>query len=133
MIDITAMFPVYVTEDLDSLKDFYHRAFGFQAVFYDKDFYLHLLHPQSGVQLGFLVPDHPTQPFFLHQQANKDGQVITFEVSNAAQAFEEAKSSQLPLAMDYKEESWGQKHFMVYDPQGFVIDIVEHMDTSDDQ
>ena len=26
-----------------------------------------------------------------------------------------------------KSESWGQKHFMIRDPQGLIIDVVEHL------
>ena len=40
------------------IRIFYESVFGFNAVFYDADFYLHLVSPNSGVQLGFLMPEH---------------------------------------------------------------------------
>lgn len=127
MIEITAIFPVLVTENLNLLKDFYISNFGFQAVFYDADFYLHLLHEQSGAQIGFLIPGHPSQPAFLHSIAATEGMVISFEVPNAQSAYETAMNSGLEIAMDLKIEPWGQNHFMVKDPQGYVIDIVQHV------
>ena len=128
MIEPSAMFPVFVAENLTTLRDYYLDYFGFQAVFFDADFYLHLLHPDSGIQIGFLVPNHPSQPEFLFPVAAKEGMVISFEVDNARSAFAEAKQLGLDIAMTLKEETWGQTHFMVRDPAGFVIDIVQHVD-----
>jgi len=125
MIEPGAMFPVLVAADLDGLNEFYISNFGFQAVFYDTDFYLHLLQPNSGIQLGFLSPDHASQPEFLHAQAGRDGMVITFEVADVKEALDTASRAGLEMVMHYKEEAWGQKHFMVRDPAGFVIDLVE--------
>lgn len=125
MIDIQAMFPVMVATNLAEIKQFYTSVFGFNAVFYDAEFYLHLV-SNSGVQLGFLLPDHPTQPQFLQPLMSPDGYVISLEVSDAAKAYEEAMSMKLPIAMELKEEDWGQIHFILEDPAGFKIDVVEH-------
>jgi catechol 2,3-dioxygenase-like lactoylglutathione lyase family enzyme len=130
MIDIQAMFPVMVATDLAEIKQFYTSVFGFNAVFYDAEFYLHLV-SNSGVQLGFLLPGHPTQPQFLQPLMSPDGYVISLEVADAAKAYEEAISMKLPIAMELKEEDWGQVHFMMEDPAGFRIDIVEHLETAD--
>jgi len=126
MIDIIASFPVFVSDNLDSLKLFYSSVFGFEVAFFQADFYLHLAHPASGTQLGFLMPDHPSQPEFLQQLVSQQGYVNSFEVKDASQAYAQAQQQNLPIAMALKEEPWGQVHFMVKDPQGFVIDVVEH-------
>lgn len=126
MIEISAMFPVFVAEKLPDLQTYYQAHFGFETVFYEPGFYLHLLNPGSGVQLGFLVPDHASQPPFLRALATHEGMVVSFEVSDARAAFTSAQQENLDIAMDYKEEAWGQRHFIVRDPQGLLIDIVEH-------
>ncbi|PKF80216.1 glyoxalase [Vibrio sp. vnigr-6D03] len=126
MIEVQAMFPVMVSENLAALKDFYQSTFGFTAVFYDSEFYLHLV-SENGVQLGFLVPEHATQPEFLHPVMAKEGYVISLEVADARSAYEWATKNELTVAMPLKEEVWGQVHFMVEDPAGFKIDIVEHV------
>jgi len=130
MIDIQAMFPVMVATDLAEIKQFYTSVFGFNAVFYDAEFYLHLV-SNNGVQLGFLLPGHPTQPQFLQPLMSPDGYVISLEVADAVKAYEEAISMKLSIAMELKEEDWGQVHFMMEDPAGFKIDIVEHLETAD--
>ena len=126
MIEPMTLFPTLVTEDLAAQKAFYESSFGFRAVFFDPDFYLHLLHERSGAQLGFLVPAHSTQPAFLHTHAGRDGMVIAVEVADVRTALDAAERMALELAMDYRVEPWGQKHFMVRDPAGFVVDVIEH-------
>lgn len=128
MILTTALFPVLVARDLISLKSFYEEHFGFQTVFCEPSFYLHLAHPDRGFQLGFLVPDHPSQPDFLQQPTVSPGLVLSFEVDDAGVAYREAQTACLDIALALKEEPWGQRHFIVRDPSGFYVDIVQHVE-----
>jgi catechol 2,3-dioxygenase-like lactoylglutathione lyase family enzyme len=92
MIEIDAMFPVMVTAKLDAVKVFYESVFGFNTVFYDDSFYLHLVSP-SGIQLGFLLPEHGSQPDFLRPLMSPDGYVISLEVKDATRAYAEAQKN----------------------------------------
>ena len=38
MIDVQAMFPVMVVQDLEVLKQFYEKNFGFSTAFYEAGF-----------------------------------------------------------------------------------------------
>ena len=126
MINITAMFPVLVASDLDALQGFYQQHFGFRTDFVDLEFYLPLRHPDSGAQLAFMVPAHPSQPEFLHAVAGHEGMVISLEVANAGIAHAYAAKTRLDVVLDLKIEPFGVTHFMVRDPAGFVVDVVEH-------
>lgn len=126
MIDLISMFPVFVAEDLTEMKQFYESHFGFQSQFFDPEFYVHLLHPETGTQIAFMVPNHPSQPEFLHAIAGKEGLVVSFEVRDAENALREAQQSGLEIVFELKKESFGLSHFMIRDPAGFIIDIVEH-------
>jgi hypothetical protein len=42
-------------------------------------------------------------------------------------AYDQAVSAELNLVFDYKVEAFGTAHFMLKDPAGLVIDIVEHL------
>ena len=126
MIEFSAMFPVMVTDNLEQVKTFYETFFGFKSVYYQQDFYLHLVSMETGVQLGFLVPDHPSQPEFLHRLMDPNGYVISLEVKDAAHAYQQAQELEVTVAMPLKEEVWGQVHFMLQDPAGIKIDIVQH-------
>ncbi|PSW73227.1 glyoxalase [Photobacterium sp. GB-50] len=127
MIEVDAMFPVMVTSDLEVVKQFYETVFGFKAVFYDSNFYLHLVSPNNNIQLGFLVPNVASQPEFLHPIMSAKGYVISLEVKDAALAYAEAKQMDLNFIMALKEEEWGQVHFMIQDPAGLSIDVVQHL------
>ncbi len=132
MIEIEAIFPVMVTPELEAVKQFYETVFGFNTVFYDPDFYLHLVSPGTGAQLGFLMPHHETQPAFLHPNMVTEGYVISLEVKDAAQAYEESIKMDLSMAMPLKEEAWGQVHFILRDPAGLYVDIVQHQEVAGD-
>jgi len=129
MINATAMFPVLVAKDLSVLKEFYESNFGFITEFFQSDFYLHLLHPESKIQLAFMVPNHPSQPEFLHPLASSMGMVISLEVENSKDAYENARKLGLDISFEHKFEEFGVAHFMVRDPAGFILDIVEHIDS----
>jgi predicted enzyme related to lactoylglutathione lyase len=133
MIEIQAMFPVMVTADIAAVKQFYEVVFGFSTVFYDPAFYLHLVSPSTGAQLGFLLPNHASQPGFLHPVMTTNGYVISLEVKDAAVAYTQAQKMNLTIAMELKQETWGQIHFMLQDPAGFRVDVVQHLaETSSD-
>lgn len=125
MIKINSAYPLYVVADIDAQRAFYSEFFGFEAVFFDPDFYLHLINPANGIEIGFMRANLENQPDFLHPAAQADGMVITFEVDDAKTAHEQSKKDGLDIVFELKEESWKQTHFMVRDPARLVIDIVE--------
>ena len=127
MFEISAMFPVFVSDKLAELAAFYQHHFGFEAVFFDQQFYLHLAHSSSGMQLGFLAANHASQPEYLHARTVVEGVAISFEVADAKAAYNLAVEQELDFALHYTEESWGQHHFIVRDPHGFYVDVVEHV------
>jgi catechol 2,3-dioxygenase-like lactoylglutathione lyase family enzyme len=59
MIETKSSFPVFIVKDLDAAKSFYSENLGFDVVF-SGDWYIHLI-SKSGVQVGFMLPDQPTQ------------------------------------------------------------------------
>ncbi|MEM6451778.1 MAG: VOC family protein [Cyanobacteria bacterium P01_D01_bin.105] len=125
MIQFKAMYPLYVCEDLEAQSSFYTENFGFQAMFFDPNFYLHLIDVNKGVQVGFMLPDLAAQPQFLRAKAVTDGIVLSFEVANAKEAYAQAQKQGLDIHFKLREESWQQTHFMVRDPAGLILDIVE--------
>jgi uncharacterized glyoxalase superfamily protein PhnB len=54
--------------------------------------------------------------------------VISLEVLDAAKAFEQAKDLDLKIVFPLREEPWGQIHFIVEDPAGFRVDLVEQVE-----
>lgn len=53
-----------------------------------------------------------------------EGVYITIEVENVDRWYEKLKSKKLPIAVELKDEPWGDRHFSVLDPNGIGIDFV---------
>lgn len=125
MIKIESAFPLFVVDNLSAQKAFYSEAFGFEAVFFEPDLYLHLVNPANGIELGFMLSGLKTQPDFLRSRATSSGTVVTFEVADAARAYEQARRDGFDVVYELKVESWKQTHFMIRDPAGLIVDVVE--------
>ncbi|MGE9290854.1 MAG: VOC family protein [Puniceicoccales bacterium] len=129
MIEPKSSFPIYIIETPSRAIDFY-KHLGFSVVF-NCGWYVHLA-TESGVQIGFLEPNHPTQPEFLHSSFPGSGSLFTLEVENAEDAFQEAQALGLTIKMELTSEEWGQTHFILEDPFGLILDIVEPTEPSEE-
>lgn len=127
MKSLKTLYPVIITEKLRECGDFYIDVFGFVRVF-DSEWYVQLLHEQSGAELGFMLPNLENQPAFLHPRFDGEGVIVSLEVSNAKEEFERVSALEaVEILLGFTEEEWGQKHFMVRDPSGAYVDIVEQV------
>jgi catechol 2,3-dioxygenase-like lactoylglutathione lyase family enzyme len=123
MIEPKCSFPVFIVKDIHLAKTFYTENFGFEVVF-SGDWYIHLL-STSGVQVGFLLPDQPTQPQIFQKPFSGEGVIFSLEVEDADAAFAMAKSKSLHIVLELRTEDWGQRHFCIQDPNGVNLDIVQ--------
>lgn len=129
MIQPKSAFPVFVVPAPTEAIAFYQNL-GFAEVF-NSGWYVHLA-TQSGAQIGFLEPNHSSQPEFLHSATNGAGSVFSLEVVDATSAYAEAKKLGLKIAFALKTEDWGQQHFMLRDPFGLIVDIVQETEPSEE-
>ena len=130
MITPNASFSVFVVGDLDKAKSFYSDHFGFTVAF-ENEWYLHLF-SESGVQIGFMLPDQPSQPEVFHASFDGKGVIFSIEVEDAEKAYEEASAKSLDISLELIKEDWGQYHFCVKDPNGLYIDIVEPFEPTEE-
>ena len=119
-----AMYPITITATLNECKEFYVDTFGFSVVF-EADWYIQLLHKPSGVELAFMKPDLDNQPAQLHAEFDGKGIVYSFEVDDAKSEYERVQKTSAEIYHPLTTEEWGQTHFMVTDPAGVTVDIVE--------
>lgn len=130
MINPISSFPVFIVDDINSAKTFYSSHFGFNAVF-ENEWYLHLV-TESGVQIGFMLPNQPTQPALFHPSFNGDGAIFSLEVDDVDTDYADAKSKSLDIIVNLRSEDWGQRHFCVKDPNGLYLDIVQTFEPSEE-
>ncbi len=130
MINPKSSFPVFIVQSLDAAKAFYLNHLGFDLAF-ENEWYVHLV-SESGVQIGFLLPNQPTQPKIFHQSYNGNGVIFSLEVENADSAYAEAKEKSLDIVLDLRSEDWGQRHFSIKDPNGVCLDIVQAIEPTEE-
>ena len=122
---IKRLFLISITPNIKECKEFYIRFFSFEVVF-EADWYIHLRN-ESEVEIAFMMPNLQNQPDFLHEIFSGKGVVFSFEVDDAKAEYERIKSLQASFIQDLKDEEWGQRHFMLVDPAGMVLDIVQQL------
>lgn len=123
MIKPKSAFPVFTVKNLVVAKSFYIENLGFDVVF-SNEWYVHLA-SESGVQVGFMLPEQPTQPPMFQKPYHGEGVIFSLEVDDADAAFAAAKSKSLNIVLELRSEDWGQRHFCIQDPNGVHLDIVQ--------
>ena len=130
MIQLNSSFPVFIINSISDAKEFYVSNFDFQVAF-ENEWYLHLV-STSGVQVGFMLPNQPTQPQIFHESHNGSGVIFSVEVNDADSAYSEAQKKGLNIVLDLRSEDWGQRHFSVKDPNGIYLDIVQAIEPTEE-
>lgn len=113
----------FVTAKLSGTKEWYQRVLNFKVVF-ENDFYVLLSTPNKQAQLSFLLPDHPTQQAPFQPAFQGKGAYITIEIADVDAEYQRLKALNIPIAIDLRNEPWGDRHFAIIDPNGIGIDLV---------
>ena len=105
------------TYKLQESKDFYMKYFGFRLV-YESDWYIELVtenEPISGI--SFTIGQREAGEVF-----NGKGIIISFEVEDVDAEFARLKAEGLQI-QDIQNKPWGERSFVVNDPNGAHIYI----------
>ncbi len=114
-----------VTAKLSETKEFYTKVLNFGVAF-ENEFYLLLHTPNQQDEISFLLPNHPTQNQLFKPSFMGKGMYLTIHVENVDQEYDRIKSLGFPIAIEMKNELWGDRHFAVVDPNGIGVDIVTY-------
>ena len=115
-----------ITDKIKETKMFYTEKLGFKIV-WEADWFILLATPNGQDTISFLQPNHPTQEVNVFREAyNGKGIYLTIEVENVDEYFEKIKSVGLNPILEIRNESWGDRHFAILDPNNIGIDFVTH-------
>lgn len=114
-----------VTSKLVETKEFYTKLLGFGITF-ENEFYLLLHTPNKEDEISFLLPDHSSQQPLFHKPFTGQGMYITIEVEDVDHLYQNLKKKGVPIAIDIRNEPWGDRHFAIQDPNGIGIDLVKY-------
>ncbi|HXF47740.1 MAG TPA: VOC family protein [Burkholderiaceae bacterium] len=119
-----------VTDRVRESKEFYVRVFGCQVLYEGEDDWFVLL--QLGTsELGFMRPALASQPAIFRPAFNGQGVWIAVDVADVDAEYARIKSLRLPIELELRDEPWGDRHFVIVDPNGVGIDVVQHRHVTD--
>ncbi|SHH53052.1 Glyoxalase-like domain-containing protein [Chryseolinea serpens] len=114
-----------ITPKLKESKDFYTNVLKYSVAF-ENDFYILMHAPDNTPAVAFLLPNHPTQQPVFQPAFQGAGMFFTIEVRDVDAEFRRIKSLGIPIAIELRDEPWGDRHFAVVDPNGVGIDFVTY-------
>ena len=114
-----------ITEKLSETKDFYTKILNFGVTF-ENEFYLLLHTPNHQAELGFLLPNHPTQKPLFQKPFKGEGVYLTIEVDHVDKLYTALKRKGVNIAIELRDEPWGDRHFAIVDPNGIGVDLVKY-------
>ncbi len=114
-----------ITKKLQETKKFYTEVLDF-GVSFENDFYLLLHTPNQSNEISFLLPNHPSQKTIFQPAFNGKGVYLTIEVKNVDEIYNQLKNKGLHMEVELQDESWGDRHFAIKDPNGIGIDLVTY-------
>lgn len=120
---LTSFYPVLMTEKIAETRDFYRDHFGFELTF-EADWYVSL--KRGEWELAILAPGHDTIPGGAGEPVQ--GLLLNFEVEDVdAEHRRLVGEAGLPEALSLRSEEFGQRHFIVADPNGVLIDVIQEI------
>ncbi len=129
-MNVQSSYPVLLTDQLEATAKFYERYFGFERTF-SSDWYVSLrLATSPSYELAAVDATHPTVPEAYRRSVK--GLILNFEVDDIdAEHRRLVQEAGLPPALDLRTETFGQRHFILADPNGVLIDVIQVIPTTD--
>ncbi|WP_171064658.1 VOC family protein [Actinomadura soli] len=122
------VYPLVVVEDPVAVRDWYARHLGFSAAF-DTDWFVYLVSGgERPFALAFMRDGLDFQLPQFRTAMSGDALVITIEVEDVRAAHDEICATGARPEVSLRDEPWGQRHFMLRDPAGGWVDIVQQTD-----
>jgi catechol 2,3-dioxygenase-like lactoylglutathione lyase family enzyme len=119
-------YPLITVTALEDSRDFFVKHLGMSLVF-EASWVVMLARKEGGpIVLGLMTADHPSNPPGPETFGGR-GMILTLQVEDAAKAFVDAQKLGAPITYGLTKEPWGQRRFMVRDPSGILVDVVEHI------
>jgi uncharacterized glyoxalase superfamily protein PhnB len=127
----TQYYPVLMTDRVAETARYYEQHFRFTRQF-DSDWYVHLQSSEdANVNLAILDGAHATIPA-VARGGQAAGVLLNFEVDNVDAEYERVLARGLDVQLALRDEPFGQRHFIVQDPNGVLIDVIQPIPPSED-
>jgi len=105
------------TNKMQESKEFYIQHFNFRLV-YESDWYIELISRDLPHGISFTLPQREEGEFF-----NGKGLIISFEVDDVDAEYDRLKGEGVQIYQEMQNKPWGERSFVVDDPNGVHIYI----------
>lgn len=121
-MQFTSLYALIQVRNVSTTAKFYRDHFGFTPVF-ESDWYVQLRGPSAaGHELAIIAYDHESIPPEGREPTR--GVILSFEVEDAAETAAVLEAAGVRIAQPLRDEVFGQRHVIVADPNGILIDII---------
>ena len=115
------------TNKLQQSKEFYMKNFGCQLVF-ESDWYVELLFEDSSTMgISFVQPE-----FEAGEKFTGKGLILSLEVDDVDAEYARLKAAGILIFEGIKEKPWGERSFVVNDPNGIHLYIYKSIPPTPD-
>lgn len=122
-MNITSFSVSLTVNNVKISSDFLIKHFGFKEKM-SADGFASLIHETSGINVIYMQTGIKVLPEFL-RNVSVAGTILAFVTINLEAEEERLRLAGVPISMPLQTEEWGEKLFMVTDPNGVVIEVVE--------
>ena len=77
-------------------------------------------------ELGFMKPGLDSQATIYRAAFKGQGVWIAVDVDDVDAEYQRIKALGTPIEAGIRDEPWGDRHFVIADPNGIGVDIVQH-------
>jgi predicted enzyme related to lactoylglutathione lyase len=116
--------PNVSSDDFTACRNFYTTLFDLEVSVELDDWYLQLM-PASDPRcnIGFVKPD--SELFAGRERSSGPcGVVVTVHVDDVDEAYERANRLGAEVVAGIRDEKHGQRHFVVVDPSGLLVNVM---------
>lgn len=124
---IVDTYPLFTVARLADSRAFFVEHLDMHVVF--EASWIVMLAPagKDGIALGLMSSDHPSSPPG-PEVFGGAGMILTVQVDDAARWHERLRERGVAIDHPLQEAAWGQRRFMVRDPSGIAVDVVEQIE-----
>ena len=117
-------YPIIMTDKLTDCRDFYVGRLGFSVAF-EASWFVYLV-SDGATGIAFMASDHPSRPPG-EETFGGQGLLLTLQVEDAAAAYDRIVASGATIHHPLTDEAWGQRRFLLRDPAGTWVDVVQQI------
>lgn len=128
-MNISSLSVSLTVNNVKKSSDFLTKHFGFKEKM-AADGFASLIHEATGINIIYMQTGIEVLPEFM-RNVPVAGTILAFVTTNLEAEEERLRLAGVPISMPLQTEEWGEKLFMVTDPNGVIIELVEWVNQGD--